>query len=883
MIGQSIANYEIIQKLGEGGMGVVYKARDKKLDRTVALKFLPASGTTSEEDKQRFTREAKAAAALNHPNICTIHSVDEHNGEQFIVMEHIEGNTLRAKQETGSWNLETVIDYALQIADALQHAHSKDIVHRDIKPENIMVTDGNRIKVMDFGLAKLRGTQNLTKSHSTVGTLGYMSPEQIQGGDVDHRSDIFSFGVVLYELLTRQRPFWGEHEAAIVYSIVNEEPPPIQTYLPDPPPGLIHVLNRSLEKDPADRYQAIDDMLIDLRTLKKGSVQTSTSGIRGSHNKSYTRKSGTAALSLQKSSALIGVLIVTVIVVWFVFFSPSNETVTITPERKMLVVLPFENLGDSEMDYFVDGISDEITSSLATLSGLGVIGRSSAMRYKNTTKTVQEIADELGVEYIMEGTVRWEQRHDGEILVRVNPQLIRVSDATQVWAHSFDAVLSGILALQSDIAKQVANALNVTLLASERRALDTERKVNPAAYDYYLRGVQYFRRGYAEPDYRIAVDFYKKAIELDSLFPSAYAKLSRAYSNLYWFHYDRSEEILRQSEFNARRAIELAPNLADGYEALGWYYYHGLLDYDRALRQFSRALSLQPQIPDVIYGIAAVRRRQGKFEESIRHFEAALILSPTDPVLLSDTGQAYRLIREYESALNCFERSIKFAPDLIDAYNFKAIILLQIDGNLRRAKRVFQEMKEKGVYRLTDTVYRNMLVYFPLYERNYQKILALLDANPGYILSTQFEYIPGDLYKALAYYYAGDHDNARQFFASANRSLNPMLDDYPQDPRLHIAIGTALAGLGKHQEAIRHGERAVEILPFSHEAYRGAYVLEGLARIYAMTGRHGDAIDALHTLLTRPSHVNHVILRLDPAWDPLRNEPRFQKLISEKS
>ncbi len=888
MIGTMISHYKILDKIGEGGMGVVYRAHDTKLDRTVALKFLPPHLTATAEDKQRFIREAKATAALNHPNICTIHNVDEFDGNQFIVMEYVDGVTLREKMRSsplakgglqGGRSADQSISLSIQIAEALQQAHKKAIVHRDIKPENIMVTEDERIKVMDFGLAKLKGTENLTKSRSTVGTLGYMSPEQIQGGEVDHRSDIFSFGVVLYEMLTGQKPFRGEHEAAMVYSIVNEPPQPVQTYLPDAPSELDHIINRVLEKDPGDRYQLIDDMLIDLRRLKKGSGQRPVSGIRDSQSKSHTRGTRAASFPYQKVGAIIGVIIVAIVVMWYALFSSSKETAILTEERKMLVVLPIQNLGDSEMDYLVDGITDEITSNLTTLSGLGVIGRSSAYRYRNTTMTVGEIADELGVTHIMEGTVRWERRPDGEILVRVNPQLIRVSDGTQVWAQSFDAVLSGVLALQSEVATQVANALDITLRASERHALETERTVHPEAYDYYLRGLQYHRRGYAETDFRIAFDLFKRAIDRDPSFSSAYAKLSRTYSSLYWFHYDRSDEILLLSESNARRAIELAPDLAEGYEALGWYYYHGLLDYDRALREFNKALDLQPQNADLRYGIAAVKRRQGKFEESIKIFEESSNLNPTDPVILFNTGETYWLMRNYDKALDYLDRGIKLAPDFVDLYDFKSLTLLQLYGDIERAKSLLQDLKARGLYRVTASNEISALVYLTIYERNYAELFSLLEANPQFHFNNQFVYVPADLFRALAYFYSDDRDNARRYFETVNTLLKWMLDADPDDPRLHISMGITLAGLGRRDEAILHGVRAVEILPLSREAYRGAYLLEGLAKIYVMTGEHQKAIDALETLLSRPSHINEVILRLDPAWDPLRNEARFQKLL----
>jgi eukaryotic-like serine/threonine-protein kinase len=275
MIGTTILQYTILEKVGEGGMGVVYKAHDNKLDRLVALKFLPEKISITEEDKARFLQEARAASAVMHPNVCVIYDTAEHDGQQFIVMEYVDGQTVRQQIAIGNLKLETVISYAIQIGEALQEAHAKAVVHRDVKTDNIMVNARNQIKVMDFGLAKLKGSLRLTKTSSTVGTLAYMAPEQIQGGEVDARSDIFSFGVVLYEMLTGHLPFRGEHEAAILYSIVNEEPQPIQKFLPEAPSDLVHILNRLLEKEPDERYQSIGDVVIELKRLKKQTSRVS--------------------------------------------------------------------------------------------------------------------------------------------------------------------------------------------------------------------------------------------------------------------------------------------------------------------------------------------------------------------------------------------------------------------------------------------------------------------------------------------------------------------------------------------------------------------------------------------------------------------------------
>src|SRR5467141_1541672 len=435
MIGQTVSQYKILEKLGEGGMGVVYKARDTKLDRFVALKFLPQHLTANHTEKARFLQEAKAAAALNHPNVCSVIDLQEANGQQFIIMEYVEGRTLHKTSPVRE--LSDVIAFASQIAEALQAAHNKGIVHRDVKADNIMVTPDGRIKVMDFGLAKLKGSLKLTRTSSTVGTLAYMAPEQIQGGEVDARSDIFSFGIVLYEMLTGRTPFSGEHEAAIMYSILNEEPGSVLKYRPEISPELDRIIRRALEKDPEDRYQHTDDMTSEIKRIQKQSTRV----VRPDTQPAASHLSPPPAVSMSSVPlpdnvpgtrsrrtllfALAGAIVVVAALSILVLRRPSPTAPPASDVRKMLVVLPFENLGSADQEYFAEGITEEITSRLSGLSGLGVIARTSAMQYKKSTKSLKQIGEELGVGYILQGTIRWESA-DGTSRVRVNPQLISV-------------------------------------------------------------------------------------------------------------------------------------------------------------------------------------------------------------------------------------------------------------------------------------------------------------------------------------------------------------------------------------------------------------------------------------------------------------------------
>ncbi len=508
MIGQTISHYKILEKLGEGGMGVVYKAQDTKLDRTVALKFLPPYLTSDTTEKERFYQEARAAAALTHQNVAVIYEIGEHEGQLFLAMEYVEGKTLRKFVEQEPPSIKKVLDVTIQVCDGLSAAHEKGVVHRDIKSDNIMITPKGQVKIMDFGLAKLKGASKLTKIGSTLGTAAYMSPEQAQGEEVDQRSDIFSFGVMLYELLTSRLPFRGEHHAALMYSLINEDPQPIARFNEKVTQELERIITKALAKDKEDRYQHVDDLLADLRRERK-QLEYAKAGYATTRSVSQTLPVAQPQKQFKKYLMLVGALFTVVALVAIVLLmrrgseeavSPGATHKTLVPKAPLLAVLPFENLGTPEQEYFADGLTDEVSTRLSGLSGLGVIARTSASQYKKSPKPIKQIGEELGAAYLLQGTIRWGKGADGAERLRVNPQLIKVADGTQMWSQSYEAVLADVFKLQSEIATQVATALDVALLQPEQKALEARPTNNTEAYDAYLRGNDYFRRGYEEKD-----------------------------------------------------------------------------------------------------------------------------------------------------------------------------------------------------------------------------------------------------------------------------------------------------------------------------------------------------------------------------------------------
>jgi len=605
MVGKTILHYKIIEKIGEGGMGVVYKAEDTKLERTVAIKFLPRQIAVNSEERERFKIEAKAAASLNHPNIATIYAIEEVDGDTFIVMEYIKGKELRElTTDDRELSIEDATNYATQIAEGLKAAHEEDVTHRDIKSANIMVTDKGQVKIMDFGLAKVRGGALVTKVGTTLGTAAYMSPEQARGEEADHRSDIWSFGVVLYEMLTGKLPFGGDYEQAVTYAIMNEEPEAVSILRADVPEFLEQVLARALAKSPEQRYQEMSAFLQDLKNeaeIKPGARKRGSTGF----NKENVGNRRSRVIML---SGLATVLIIIVAVVFWNRFSGDKSASK--PGIKRIAVLPLENIGPAEQEYFADGLTGEIISRLSGLSGLSVIARSSAMQYKNTTKSLQQIGEELNVDYVLEGTLRWEENEQGSKRIRVNPELIKIADATLVWSQPYEADFSSAFKLQADIAATVAEALNITLVKAEQQSLLSELTNNSEAYDIYLRAIEY-QPTIDEKRWRIAEEWFLKAIDLDNNFAAAYAKLSTVQSDMYWFYFERSEENLAKSKTNAQKALTLAPNLSEAHVAMGDYYYHGKLEYELALQEYNEAIRLQPNNANALLGVGSVLRRQG--------------------------------------------------------------------------------------------------------------------------------------------------------------------------------------------------------------------------------------------------------------------------------
>jgi non-specific serine/threonine protein kinase len=864
MIGKTISHYKILEKLGGGGMGVVYKALDTKLDRTVALKFLPPHLLADKEVEQRFISEAKAASSFDHPNICTIHDINKTEDDQFyIVMGFYTGETLKKKLGAGPLQIDTAINYATQIATGLARAHEAGIIHRDIKPANIMITDRDEVKILDFGLAKTSGEPSITKSGSTVGTVAYMSPEQTKGDNVDHRSDIWSLGVVLYQMLSGSLPFQGDYEQAIIYSILNEEP----TLLKSLPKDFENILNRALQKNPDDRYNNLNEMLDDLNKLDR----------RDAHQ-TIVDKPGRKRMQKAFVASSIVVSILAFIVVNFVFIydSGSGEGPV---ERKMLVVLPFKNLGLQEDEYFADGITEEITSRLSEIKQLGIIGRTSADLYKNTEKSIDQIGEELGVDYLLEGSVRWEKVPGSESRIRVTPQLIKVSDGTHIWTKRYDAILESVFDLQSDIAEKVAKALDITLLGAEQKSISQKPTDNLEAYDYYLRGNYYFaQRGITEGNYSVAEKMFLKVVGLDSNFVLPYIRLAQINLDYYWFHWDRNKNRLTRAKYYIDKAIEINQDIPEMYVVKGHYYYAGFLDYDKALFELEKGLKIYPDNAEMLEFIGAIKRRQGKFEEAISYLKRSIELNPLARTNL-DIAETYLLLKKYEEAEKYVDIAISNVPERGSYYYYKAKIYIFRNGDVNRAYQILKSSLDVvSQEKIWITV---LLVQIRTQDGKYEEAMKMLSDEPASVFENQFTFLPKSQILATIYKLQNKNDLAKKYYDSARVVIEDKLKELPDDTRLYSTLGLVLAGLGKKDEAIKEGKRATELLPITKEAWRGFLRELDLARIYTMVGEYDLAIDKLEYLFSIPGELSVPYIKLDPVWRPLLKFPRFQNVLEQ--
>jgi serine/threonine protein kinase/Tfp pilus assembly protein PilF len=872
LVGRTIGHYKLSERIGTGGMGEVYLATDITAGRKAALKFLPTRFTGDAERLKRFRQEAHALVGLNHPNIVTVYEIGEDRSTHYIASELIDGETLRQRLARGPMALDKAIDVTIQVATALAAAHETGIVHRDIKPENIMIRPDGYVKVLDFGIAKLAEQEVPTTMPeeeavllvetnlgSILGTVRYMSPEQALAAPVDQRTDIWSLGVVLYEMVTGHAPFTGGTLHEVMNSILTAEPPPLTNYVAKTPGELQQIISTALRKECEERYQSAHELLEALKSLHR-EIQF----------RDELKRSTTAPPWLpwtRSPTTLVLVTLVAALALALPFYWHRNARSSPIPE-KSIAVLPFENFSDNkENSYFAAGIQDDVLTSLAQIHELKVISRTSVMAYqKHGGRNMREISQALGVANILEGSVR---RTGNRVLVNV--QLIDARNDHHIWAERYDRAVADSIGLHAELAAQIATALKANLAPEERARLDTRPTTNSEAYMLYLTGL-------GTGDAIEAEQFYMQAIALDPGFALAYARASMRNSGIAGD--DRARHARARAQ--AEEALRLSPNLSEAHIALGLCLYVGAKKYDAALKEFEVAAATSPNNAEIYGYVAGIYRRQRRWRESVASFERAMSLDPRNRGLVFNAGNNHLFMRDWSAAAVCYNRALEIKPDSVDPKIGLAYLEVFRDSNPAAGRKILQD--------IPAGINPNGIVIMArwdlaMLERDYATAEKIVTDSP----LEDFRDLPKTFYQGRIALARGDIESAQRYFAAAKPDTEKRVRDNPDAAERRAQLALLYAYMQRKEDAIREAHRAIELEPESQNAFHGALGAGNLALVYALVGEPDQAITLIERLLSTPGAVHYpdwpnsitlAELRLRREWDPLRSDPRFQKILA---
>ena len=883
-------DYELLEEIGRGSQGVVYRARQKSLNRTVALKIIALGHWASKAHVKRFRREAEAAASLEHPCIVPIYEVGERDGACYFSMRFVEGGQLdeilksatadSSRGERGPISPRRAVELIVKLARTVHYAHGHGILHRDIKPGNILLDANGEPHLTDFGLARLLETESsITHTLDVLGTPSYMAPEQAVGNNaaVSSATDVYGLGAVLYQLLTGHPPFAGGTTYETIKLLLDTEPRQPRVLNRKIDRELSTICLKCLDKNPQRRYPAAAGLAEDLEHwLKHEPIEARPTGVF-TRGKKWVRRNPTSALL---AASLIALSAAAGWIVWKIEFIPDKIAVT-----NGIAVLPFENLSDdSNNAYFAEGIHEEILTRLASIAGLKVISRTSTQQYQSKPKNLREIATQLGVANILEGSVQ-----KAADQVRVNVQLIDAQTDSHLWAETYDRKLTDIFGVESEIAKRIAESLQAKLTGREEQALAVKPTNNPEAYDAYLRGLSLDARSYAQAyDAHFeekAISSYERAVQLDPRFAPAWARLSRDNAHLY----SPSEGLAARGDA-AKRALDnaqkLEPNSPETLLALGYYQYWVLRNYGLAKTTFKQVGNMLPSSSEVPYALGLIAQDERNWDESIAYFEQALTLDPRNIDLLVGAAETYSMLRQFPVAIKLCDRALDVIPNDPQLMALKAT-MYQAEGNLQESAKLLIDVNERST---SGKAFETKLNQLRL-ERNHAEAIRLLQARLAQVPSlVEWEKIVELLHLAFAQRFVGDMAGAKVTAEQAAQRLEPFCKETPDNPNCEIALALADAVLGERDSALREAERAIMLSTRPEDQVpEGAYE-EVLALIQTVLGQNSRPISTLTRLLKTPcssfihgsAPVTPALLSLDPFWDPLRADPAFQKLCEEK-
>jgi serine/threonine protein kinase/cytochrome c-type biogenesis protein CcmH/NrfG len=866
-------DYELLEEIGRGGQGVVYRAHQESLNRTVALKVIGLGPWTSEAHLKRFRREAEAAAHLEHPCIVPIYEVGERDGQCYFSMKFVEGGQLDEVVKRTPLSIRQSAELIAKLARAVYYAHEHGILHRDIKPGNILLDAKGEPHLTDFGLARLLETEStVTRTQEIMGTPSYMAPEQAAGETtkVSRGTDVYGLGAVLYQLLTGHPPFAGGTSYETIRLVLDTEPRQPRLWNRQIDSELSTICLKCLEKDPKRRYSSALALAEDLEHwLKHEPIRAHRTGIFSRGRKWVRRKPAIAALiaALVALAAALGVII-------------SKSDWWRPPPGNGIAVLPFENLSrDPDNAYLAAGTQEEILTRLASIAGLKVISRASTQHYQNKPRNLRDIARQLGVANILEGSV---QKVADQ--VRVSVQLVNAQTDSHLWAESYNRKLTDILGVESEIAKAIADALQIKLTSYEEQALAVKPTNNPEAYDAYLRGLAIDARSDRVPSSE-AIISYERAVQLDPGFGLAWARLS--YTHGFFYFQDDATPGRREA---AKRALEnaqkLAPDSPETLLALGSYQRGVLHDLPAAKATFGRLAKMLPGNSQVRKALAVLAQVDGHWDESVAYFEQALILDPRNVGLLKRAGETYAMLRQFPAALKLYDRVLDITPDDPNTMAAKASIY-QAQGNLQEAARLLSGINEETPYEDTFGIKITQLRL----ERNYGEAVRLLQARQAqFQFPAEYDKAFDGVWLASMQRLVGDMPGAKVTAEQARNSAEQLYRDQPDNPLIALLLSQSYAAIGEKDAALNLAERAIKLRPRAKDAVNGPTSEENLALIQTIFGENSRAISTLTQLLQTPysslsyspTSLTPALLRLDPFWDPLRGDPAFQKLCEEK-
>ncbi len=864
-------DYELLEQIGRGGQGVVFRARQKSLNRTVALKIIGLGQWATKAHLKRFRLEAEAAARLEHPGIVPIHEVGERDGSCYFSMKFVEGGQLDAIPKREPMPIRQAVELIAKVARTVHYAHEHGILHRDIKPGNILLDAKGEPHLTDFGLARLvESESSVTHTLDVLGTPSYMAPEQAVGNNaqVTGVTDVYGLGAVLYQLLTGQPPFAGGTTYETIKLLLDTEPRQPRLINPKIDRDLSTICLKCLEKDPKRRYSSALALAEDLeRWLKHEPILARRIGIIGRSRKWVRRNPSSALLT----ASLIALAAAAGWIVW------KSELIR-QPLTTGIAVLPFQNLSEQREDAaaFVDGVQDDILTKLARVADLKVINRTSVMEYRDK-RNVRQIGNDLRVSHVLEGSVRRTGTH-----LRLNAQLIDTRSDTHVWAEQYDRDLDELFSIQSEIAQKVAERLNAKVTSAERLAIEEKPTTDLVAFELYSRANDIIGAGLSwGADTLPAIDLLNQAVARDPSFFKAYCTLARVHDQFYFFSLDHTPARLALAEAAVEKAFRIRPNAGEAHLARAHHLYNGYLDYDGALAELEIARRSLPNNPRIFSVTGYIQRRQGRWEESMRNFERAIELDPRSLNTLGNIADSYGGAGRYAEQKSTLDRMLTIAPNDLEAKAARAFVAVDWKADTEPLDQLINEIRTTNPAAMPQLAGYRLLS--ALAERDVAAAKDALLASGEFPLGRQAVNFTRPFVEGVIARMANDEHNAQLAFTAAREKQEKTVKAEPNYGPAWCVLGVIDAALGQKEDALRAGRHAVELLPVEKDPVNGMVMIKYFAMIAAWVGEKDLACEQLATAVRCPTSgmdLSYGELKLMPFWDPLRGDPCFEKIVA---